>query len=260
MQNWFQVLESHHRRTLRPMLNTSLSSVNLRNRANSNQQIYKNTMIRRDITALLACIFVAFIFAGRAYPTTLSDYFRPARFHRRHCPPTTTTGHYPRPSCHHPTLIPFRPPARALPLSLSSRYHELQRIGQADVNGTFCMSDEDIYTTLEEMNHIEEDGWWVVYVTFRVSFLYHIILILPHLFYHRSDDRWDSQPGACAMGNTFDDRSLSDGYSADAILARDACSKHYIHTVRLLFRSWRWDSLFMLFARSTWFAVQPTIY
>ena len=70
-----------------------------------------------------------------------------------------------------------------------------------------------------------------------VSFLYHIILILPHLFYHRSDDRWDSQPGACAMGNTFDDRSLSDGYSADAILARDACSKHYIHTVRLLFRS-----------------------
>ncbi len=155
-------MENHHRRTIpSPMLNTSLSSVNLRNRANSNPQIYKTTMIRRNITALLACIFVAFIFAGRPfYPTTLSDYFRPARFHCCHCPPTTITGHYPRPSCHHPTsLIPFRPPACALPLSLSSHYHEIQRIGQADVNGTLYMSDEDIYTTLEEMNHIEEDEW-----------------------------------------------------------------------------------------------------
>jgi hypothetical protein len=166
MQNRFQVLESHHRCTLPiPILNTSLSSGILRNRAISNQQINKNTMIRRNITALLARIFVAFIFAGRAYPTTLSDYFRPARFHRRHCPPTTATGHYPRPSCHHrPSLIPFRPPARALPLSLSSHYHEMQRIGLADVNDVHCicpmyMSDEDIYKTLEELNHSEEDGW-----------------------------------------------------------------------------------------------------
>ena len=212
-------------------------------------------MIRRNITDLFVYILVAFIVAGRSsYPTTSLDYFRR--------PPSTATRHYPRPSSHHPpSLIPFHPPARALPLSLSSHNHEIQRIGLADVkNGILYMSDEDIYKSLEDMNHIEENGWWVVYVTFHVSFLYHIILILPHLFYRWSDDRWDSQPGACAMGNTVDDHSLSDGYSADAIVAGEACSKNYMLTVRLLFRSWRWDSLFMLFARSTWFAVQPTIY
>ena len=208
-------------------------------------------MIRRNFTDLFVYILVAFIVAGRSsYPTTSLDYFRR--------PPSTTTRHYPRPSSHHPpSLIPFHPPARALPLSLSSHNHEIQRIGLADVkNGILYMSDEDIYKSLEDMNHIEENGWWVVYVTF----MSHSYTISFSFFLISSTDRCDSQPGACAMGNTFDDRSLSDGYSADAILARDTCSKHYIHTVRLLFRSWRWDSLFMLFARSTWFAVQPTIY
>ena len=39
------------------------------------------------------------------------------------------------------------------------------------------------------------------------------------------------------MENTVDDRSLSDGYSADAILAGKACSKNYMLRVRLLLRS-----------------------
>ncbi len=49
----------------------------------------------------------------------------------------------------------------------------------------------------------------------------------------------------CAMGNTVDKRSLNNGYSADAILAGKACSKHHMLTVRLLFSAsaaFMWDS------------------
>ncbi len=135
------------------------------------------------------------------HPTTLLDYdFCPARCHRRHCPPTTATGHYRRPSSHHPpSLIPFRLPARALPLSLSSHYHEIQWISLADVNGTLYMSDEDICKLSKKWMILRRMGGELCYVTFRVSFLYHFILILPHLFYRWSDDRGDGQPGACAM-------------------------------------------------------------
>ena len=94
-------------------------------------------MIRRIITALVAYIFIEFIVVGRpSYPTTSLDYFRPARCHSRHCPLTA---------------IPFRLPARSLPLSLSSHDHETQWISLADVNDTLYRSDDS-----------EEDGWWVV--------------------------------------------------------------------------------------------------
>ena len=46
-----------------------------------------------------------------------------------------------------------------------------------------------------------------------------------------SEDRGDGQPGACAMGDTVDERSLKDGYAAEAIVAGEACGKRYLVTV-----------------------------
>jgi hypothetical protein len=38
------------------------------------------------------------------------------------------------------------------------------------------------------------------------------------------------------MGDTVDERSLKDGYAAEAIVAGEACGKHYMVTVRMPFR------------------------
>ena len=194
-------------------------------------------MIRRIITALVAYIFIEFIVVGRpSYPTTSLDYFCPSRCHSRHCPLTTA--------------IPFRLPARALPMSLSSHDHETQWISLADVNDTLYRSDDS-----------EEDGWWVV-------LCYISCLILVPFHPHSSSSllpmkwwSWGRSTRCMCHGNSVDDdeHSLNDGFSADAILAGEACSKHYMLPVRLLFRLWRWDSVFMLFVRSIWFAIQPTI-
>lgn len=50
----------------------------------------------------------------------------------------------------------------------------------------------------------------------------------PHI---DSEDRGDGQTGACAMGDTVDERSLKDGYAAEAIVAGEACGKRYLVTV-----------------------------
>ncbi len=46
-----------------------------------------------------------------------------------------------------------------------------------------------------------------------------------------SEDRGDGTPGACAMGDTVDERSLKDGYAAEAIVTGEACGKRYMVTV-----------------------------
>lgn len=46
-----------------------------------------------------------------------------------------------------------------------------------------------------------------------------------------SEDRGDGIPGACAMGDTVDERSLKDGYAAEAIVSGEACGKRYMVTV-----------------------------
>ncbi len=46
-----------------------------------------------------------------------------------------------------------------------------------------------------------------------------------------SEDRGDGTPGACAMGDTVDERSLKDGYAAEAIVSGEACGKRYMVTV-----------------------------
>jgi len=46
-----------------------------------------------------------------------------------------------------------------------------------------------------------------------------------------SEDRGDGQPGACALGDTVDGRSLKDGYAAEAIVAGEACGRKYVVTV-----------------------------
>lgn len=46
-----------------------------------------------------------------------------------------------------------------------------------------------------------------------------------------SEDRGDGTPGACAMGDTVDERSLKDGYAAEAIVSGEACGKRYLVTV-----------------------------
>jgi len=74
----------------------------------------------------------------------------------------------------------------------------------ADVNGTLYMADEGIRETLEELNDPEIDG---------------------------CEDRGDGMPGACALGDTVDERSLKDGYAAEAIVTGEACGKTYLATV-----------------------------
>mmetsp|Transcript_5683 Transcript_5683/g.11085 ORF Transcript_5683/g.11085 Transcript_5683/m.11085 type:complete len:706 (+) Transcript_5683:69-2186(+) len=75
----------------------------------------------------------------------------------------------------------------------------------ADVNGTlYDVSKEDLRETIHEMNDPNEDG---------------------------CEDRGDGQPGACALGNTVDERSLKDGYAAEAIVTGSACGKEYLVTV-----------------------------
>lgn len=74
----------------------------------------------------------------------------------------------------------------------------------ADVNGTLYKANEKIRETLLEMNNLEEDG---------------------------CEDRGDAQPGACALGDTVDGRSLKDGYAAEAIVAGEACGRKYVVTV-----------------------------
>ena len=46
-----------------------------------------------------------------------------------------------------------------------------------------------------------------------------------------SEDRGDGNPGACALGDTVDERSLKDGYAAEAIVSGEACGKRYMVTV-----------------------------
>ncbi len=71
-------------------------------------------------------------------------------------------------------------------------------------------------------------------VNVRASyFSYNLVLTLVVLFDRQSEDRGDGQPGACAMGDTVDGRSLKDGYAAEAIVAGEACGKHYMVTVRI---------------------------
>ena len=45
------------------------------------------------------------------------------------------------------------------------------------------------------------------------------------------DDRGDGMPGACPLGQTVDERSLKDGYAAEAIVTGTACGKEYLVTV-----------------------------
>lgn len=74
----------------------------------------------------------------------------------------------------------------------------------ADINGTLYMADDGLRETLVEMNDPELDG---------------------------CEDRGDGQPGACALGDTVDERSLKDGYAAEAIVTGTACGKTYLVTV-----------------------------
>ena len=46
-----------------------------------------------------------------------------------------------------------------------------------------------------------------------------------------SEDRGDGMPGACALGDTVDERSQKDGYAAEAIVTGQACGKPYLATV-----------------------------
>lgn len=46
-----------------------------------------------------------------------------------------------------------------------------------------------------------------------------------------SEDRGDGLPGACALGDTVDERSLKDGYAAEAVVSGEACGKRYMVTV-----------------------------
>jgi len=45
-----------------------------------------------------------------------------------------------------------------------------------------------------------------------------------------SEDRGDGQPGACALGDTVDERSLKDGPGPEAVVAGEACGKRYMVT------------------------------
>ena len=44
-------------------------------------------------------------------------------------------------------------------------------------------------------------------------------------------NRGDGEPGACPLGKTVDERSLKDGYAAEAIVYGNACGKNFLVTV-----------------------------
>jgi len=105
----------------------------------------------------------------------------------------------------------FEGTAAVTSLSFHARYlpwltdNGIQDEEFADVNGTlYDVSKEDLRETIHEMNDPNEDG---------------------------CEDRGDGQPGACALGNTVDERSLKDGYAAEAIVTGSACGKEYLVTV-----------------------------
>lgn len=75
----------------------------------------------------------------------------------------------------------------------------------APVDGTFYMySDDDVRETLQAMNDPEEDG---------------------------CEDGGDGQPGACPLGQTVDERTTKDGYSAETVVIGEACGRVYAITV-----------------------------
>jgi hypothetical protein len=74
----------------------------------------------------------------------------------------------------------------------------------AAVNSTRWFADPGLQKTLLEMNDPEEDG---------------------------CEDGGDGNPGACPLGKTVDERSLKDGYAAEAIVSGMACGKRYMVTV-----------------------------
>lgn len=74
----------------------------------------------------------------------------------------------------------------------------------AAVNSTLWFADPGLQETLFEMNDPEEDG---------------------------CEDGGDGNPGACPLGKTVDERSLKDGYAAEAIVSGMACGKRYMVTV-----------------------------
>ncbi|KAL7554118.1 hypothetical protein ACHAWF_017519 [Thalassiosira exigua] len=74
----------------------------------------------------------------------------------------------------------------------------------SDINGTLWMADEGLHEILMEMNDPTQDG---------------------------CEDRGDGQPGACPLGKTVDERSLKDGYAAEAVVVGEACGNKYIVTV-----------------------------
>ena len=104
----------------------------------------------------------------------------------------------------------------------------------ADVGGTFYnSSDKDMQKTLVKMNDPKKDGWCVLVVLLKIQL--NISLNLPILilfdFLRISDDRGDGQPGACAMGDTVDERSQKDGTASETIVIGEACGTVYMVTV-----------------------------
>ena len=66
----------------------------------------------------------------------------------------------------------------------------------------------------------------IQYDSSHVSFLH----LIPFCILLISEDRGDGQPGACALGDTVDERSLKDGPGAETIVAGEACGKMYMVT------------------------------
>ncbi|KAL7427677.1 LOW QUALITY PROTEIN: hypothetical protein ACHAXH_003770 [Discostella pseudostelligera] len=83
-------------------------------------------------------------------------------------------------------------------------HNAIQDEEYSDVGGTLYLSNPAIQEVLIEMNDPEKDG---------------------------CEDRGDGEAGACAMGDTVDERSLKDGYAAEAIVAGYACGKRFMVTV-----------------------------
>jgi hypothetical protein len=66
----------------------------------------------------------------------------------------------------------------------------------------------------------------IQYDSSHVSFLH----LIPFCVLLISEDRGDGQPGACALGDTVDERSLKDGPGAETIVVGEACGKMYMVT------------------------------
>lgn len=58
-----------------------------------------------------------------------------------------------------------------------------------------------------------------------------ISCLIPSFRIQYSKDRGDGKPGACALGDTIDERSPKDGYAAEAIVTGEACGRSYLATV-----------------------------